>query len=228
MAYQHLRLPCPVRPLLALGGELKNAVGLARDYDAWISAPVGDLQSLENLTAFEETVAEMEAELKITPEAIVCDLHPGYLSSRWGAAAAAARGLPLIKVQHHHAHIASVMADHGVTGDQPVIGLALDGTGYGTDGAIWGGEVLIANYESFQRAAQIAYAPLPGGDAAIHKPYRMALAQLWAAGIDWDDDLPPVQVCPEIERRVLQRQLERKLTPCRPAARGGCSTPYQR
>jgi hydrogenase maturation protein HypF len=113
----------------------------------------------------------------------------------------------LIKVQHHHAHIAAVMAEHGLD-DRPVIGFSFDGTGYGTDGAIWGGEVLIADYRGFERAAHVQYFPLPGGDAAIRRPYRAALAALWAGGIDWLDRLPPVAASTATERNVLQRQLE--------------------
>jgi hydrogenase maturation protein HypF len=103
------------------------------------------------------------------------------------------------------------MAEHGLKPNAQVIGLALDGTGYGTDGAIWGGEVLVAGYAGFTRAAHLRYAPLPGGDAAIRKPYRLALAHLWAAGIAWDNDLPPVQACSETERGVLVRQMERNI-----------------
>ena len=100
------------------------------------------------------------------------------------------------------------MAEHGLDGGEPVIGFSFDGTGYGPDGAIWGGEVLVADYRGFTRAAHLAYSPLPGGDAAVKRPYRVALAQLWAAGLEWEPALPPVAACPETERRVLLRQLE--------------------
>ena len=129
------------------------------------------------------------------PERIVSDLHPRYLSSRW--ATEHADGLQHLRVQHHHAHIAAVMAEHGLDGRSPVIGFSFDGTGYGTDGAIWGGEVLLADYHGFRRLAHLAYVPLPGGDAAIKRPYRIALAHLWAAGVPWTPDLPPVDACPE-------------------------------
>ena len=111
-------------------------------------------------------------------------------------------------MQHHHAHVAAVMGEHGLDGSTPVIGFAFDGTGYGTDGAVWGGEVLLADYKGFRRLAHLAYAPLPGGDAAVHRPYRMALAHLYAAGVPWDDAIPSVAACPPDERRVLLHQLE--------------------
>ena len=112
-------------------------------------------------------------------------------------------------VQHHHAHIAAVMAEQGVPAGEQVIGFAFDGTGYGSDGAIWGGEVLVAAYDRFERAAHLAYVPLPGGDATIRKPYRAALGHLRAAGLDWDPDLAPVQVAADPELAVLERQLQR-------------------
>jgi hydrogenase maturation protein HypF len=110
------------------------------------------------------------------------------------------------RVQHHHAHVASVMAEHGLGPDEQVIGIAFDGTGYGPDGAVWGGEVLIADYKSYRRAARLGYVPLAGGDASVRRPYRMALAHLAAAGVAWHPDLPPVLACPPAERDLLARQ----------------------
>ena len=137
-------------------------------------------------------------------------MHPGYQTRRWAEDhALGSTAPPVAFVQHHHAHIASVMAEHGVPDGERVIGCAFDGTGYGTDGAIWGGEVLVASYDAFERPHHLRYVPLPGGDAAIRKPYRAALAHLWAAGIEWAPDLAPVRVAPPPERAVLQRQLER-------------------
>ena len=111
-------------------------------------------------------------------------------------------------MQHHHAHVASVMGEHGLGLDDQVIGVAFDGTGYGTDGAIWGGEVLVAGYKAFRRAAHLGYVPLAGGDASVRRPYRMALAHLRAAGVPWTDDLPAVAACPARERSVLAHQLD--------------------
>jgi hydrogenase maturation protein HypF len=201
-----VKLPFAVRPVLAVGGELKSTFCLAQDDHAFLSQHIGDMQNLETLHAFERAVGHMQTIFRITPETIACDLHPGYLSTRWAEEHAGAR--QVIKVQHHHAHIAAVMAEHELDGRRPVIGFSFDGTGYGTDGAIWGGEVLIADYRGFERAAHLQYFPLPGGDAAIRRPYRAALAALWAAGIEWDDRLPAVAASTATERGVLQRQLE--------------------
>ena len=114
-------------------------------------------------------------------------------------------------MQHHHAHIASCMAEHRLSGERRVIGVAFDGTGYGPDGAIWGGEFLLADYSGFERALHLRYFPLPGGDAAIKRPARVALALLWSLGLDWADELPPVQTAPSGELETLQVQLRRGL-----------------
>jgi hydrogenase maturation protein HypF len=145
---------------------------------------------------------------EIEPEVVVHDLHPGYLSSTWAREWAAERKLPLIAVQHHHAHVAGCMAEHGLEG--PVIGLALDGTGYGTDGKIWGGEVLIARLDGFERFAHLDYVPMPGGEAAIKEPWRMALAHLRAAGFDvGSGEMLGLVGATENEARVLERMMER-------------------
>jgi hydrogenase maturation protein HypF len=206
-----LTLPVPVRPALAVGGDLKNTFCLGEGRRAWLSAHIGDMDDLATLRAFERAGEQLEAITGVDPELLVADRHPGYRSVRWARRNADAGGLPLHRVQHHHAHVASVLAEHGMDGSQPVLGVAFDGTGYGDDGAVWGGEFLLADYDGFRRFAHVRYAPLPGGDAAVRHPCRMALAQLWAAGIGWDADLPPVAACGEVERRVLRRQLERNL-----------------
>jgi hydrogenase maturation protein HypF len=147
---------------------------------------------------------------EIEPEAVVHDLHPGYLSTSWAKEWAAERGLPVIVVQHHHAHVAGCMAEHGLAG--PVIGLALDGTGYGTDGRIWGGEVLIARMEGFERFAHLEYVPMPGGDAAVKEPWRMALGALHAAGFDMESEqILALLGAERNEARVLKRMIERKI-----------------
>ncbi len=203
-----IRLPIAGASVLAVGGELKNAFCLTHEGSAFMSQHIGDMENLETLQAFERAQAHLCALYNARPQAVVCDLHPGYATTEWAQAHSARAGVPLIRVQHHHAHIAALMAEHGMDGTQQVIGVCLDGTGYGTDGAIWGGEVLLVDDDGFTRAAHLKYVPLPGGDAAVRRPYRMALAHLWAAGIAWEDDLPPVRACPPNERRVLLRQLE--------------------
>jgi hydrogenase maturation protein HypF len=201
-------LPFDGESVLAVGGELKNTFCLTHAGSAFLSQHIGDMENLETLAAFERAQAHLCDLYRAVPRAIVCDLHPNYLTTRWAEAYTAKTGLPLLRIQHHHAHIAACMAEHGLDGAQRVIGVCLDGTGYGPDGAIWGGEVLIADYAGFERAAHLRLVPLPGGDAAVKRPYRMALAHLWAAGLAWDDDLPPVRACPPAERRILARQLE--------------------
>jgi hydrogenase maturation protein HypF len=164
------------------------------------------------LQFFEQMVGQLERTFRIQPKIIACDMHPGYLSTRWAKSQISNLRSQVLFVQHHHAHIASVMAENGLTGGCSVIGVAFDGTGYGTDGAIWGGEFLVADYASFRRAAHLKYVPLPGGDAAVRRPYRTALAHMWAAGIAWDDVLPPVKEASLSERAILEQQLRREVS----------------
>ncbi len=209
-----IRLPFPVGPILAAGGELKNAFCLGRGRDAWVSQHIGDMGSLETLAAFERSVEQFAGMYGVCPETVAADDHPGYQTREWAHryVASGSRADPagcVELVQHHHAHVAAVMAEHDVAAGDRVLGFAFDGTGYGTDGAIWGGEVLVAGYDGFERAAHLRYVLLPGGDATIHKPYRAALAHLWAAGVEWTADLAPVAMASEAELAVLRRQLER-------------------
>ncbi|MFN8464173.1 MAG: carbamoyltransferase HypF [Caldilineaceae bacterium] len=198
----------PELTILAAGADLKAAFCLAQGQHAVLSQHIGDMGSMETYAAFDRAVGHLQDLFRMQPDVVACDAHPSYLSTRW--AYEYAQGRPVITVQHHHAHIAALLAEQGAaagTGDEPVIGFSFDGTGYGTDGAIWGGEVLLAGYASFDRRAHLRYVPLPGGDAAVHRPYRAALAHLWAAGVEWLPELPPVAACPPEERLLLQRQL---------------------
>ena len=208
-----IHLPFSVPPTLATGGEIKNTFSLAHEQHAFLSQHLGDMQNLETLESFAHAVSHMQTLFRIQPEIIACDLHPGYLSTRWAKERAEEyRGAAqLVQVQHHHAHIASLMAEHGLHGDKPVIGFCFDGTGYGPDGTIWGGEVLMADYRQYERIAHLKCFPLPGGDTAIRRPYRTALAALWAAGIEWDEAIPAVAVTTTTERGVLQRQFATNL-----------------
>ncbi len=207
--YSPMPVKLPVtRPVtLAAGAELKACFCLTRDNYAYLSQHIGDMENLETLDAFERALQHMRALFRCEPERIVCDAHPGYLSARWARSHAEKHGLPLVEVQHHHAHAMSLMAEHGLRESETALTFAFDGTGYGTDGAIWGGEVLFARYDGFQRVAHLKYVPLPGGDAAIRHPARVALAHLFTAGIDWTPDLPCVQACTPTELRILQKQL---------------------
>ena len=163
-------------PVLAVGAELKNTVCLAHGDRAFVSQHVGDLENVSTLEFFELTVRHLQRILEIRPQAVAYDLHPEYLSTKW---ALDRTGPPVIGVQHHHAHAAAVMAEHHLKG--PVVALCCDGTGYGEDRAVWGGEVLIADYASYQRFGHLDYLPLPGGAAAIREPWRMAASYLVSA-----------------------------------------------
>ena len=201
-------LPFDAPPLLAVGGHLKSVFALARGRFAYQSQHLGDLENLTGLEFFRESLEHLMRTFEIAPELVAHDLHPGYLSTEWAKQFAAERNLPLRAVQHHHAHVAACMAENGVT--EPVIGLALDGTGYGTDGKIWGGEVLIARLASFERFAHLNYVPLPGGEKAIREPWRMAMGALAAAGFDVEEaenfSLPGATAQ---EARVLARMMAR-------------------
>lgn len=198
-------LPVPVAPTLAVGADLKNTLGVAEGKYAWLSQHVGDMDDLATLSAFDAAQQHLQKLTGVVPENLVADAHPGYRSTAW--AHRNAGGRPVRTVQHHHSHIAAVMAEHGLDGSSQVLGFAFDGTGYGPDGAIWGGEVMVADYKGYQRVAQLRYAPLAGGDISVERPYRMALSHLWAAGLPWSDDLPPVRDCPDDEVSVLAHQL---------------------
>jgi hydrogenase maturation protein HypF len=177
--------PLPVRtrfprPVLACGAELKNTFCLAKENYAFISQHIGDLENAETLRSFNEGIEHFERLFDVRPEVVAYDLHPDYLSTRYAQDLGDRYPeLDLVGVQHHHAHVASCLADNEATG--PVIGVAFDGTGYGTDGTIWGGEFLIAGLASAGRAARLAPVPMPGGAAAIRQPWRMAAAYLDAA-----------------------------------------------
>jgi len=201
-------LPLEAPPLLAVGGHLKNVFALARGRFAYQSQHLGDLENLTGLNFFEESLAHLMRTFEIEPEAVVHDLHPGYLSTDWAKKWSAGRKLPLIAVQHHHAHIAACMAEHGLT--EAVIGLSLDGTGYGTDGRIWGGEVLITRLDGFGRFAHLEYVPMPGGDAAVKEPWRTAFGVLRAAGFD-ADEAASLTGASKNGSQVIDRMIERQV-----------------
>ncbi|WP_346010713.1 carbamoyltransferase HypF [Streptomyces sp. SID5910] len=202
-----LTLPVPVPPTLAVGGDLKNVFCLGEGDKAWLSAHVGDMDDLATQGAFERAERQLESVTGVRPVLLAADTHPAYRSAAW--ARRHADGRRLVAVQHHHAHIAALLAEHRVADGERVIGVAFDGTGHGDDGAVWGGEFLLADYAGYRRFAHLAYVPLPGGDAAVRRPYRMALAHLHAAGLAADSGLPCSIACPPAERRVLDAQLAR-------------------
>ncbi|MFG2606353.1 carbamoyltransferase HypF [Streptomyces sp. NPDC048514] len=216
-----LRLPVPVRPTLAVGGDLKNVPCLGEGDRAWFGPHIGDMGELATLEAAERAERHLIRLTGVTPRLVAADRHPGYHSTARARTRAARLGpAPPALVQHHHAHIAASMAEHGLDGTVPVIGVAFDGTGYGDDGTVWGGEILLADYTGYRRFARLAPAPLPGGDAGVVNPCRLALARLWAAGLPWDPAVPSVLACSDTERAVLRRQLERQVA-CVPTSSMG-------
>lgn len=198
-------LPFALQPLLATGAELKSAVCLVDGNRAIISQHIGDLQNQTTLDSFSQTVTHLSDIIRIKPGLVACDLHPDYLSSRF----AEDSGLPLTRVQHHHAHMASCMAENGVDGE--VIGIVFDGTGYGADGTIWGGEFLTGGYHGYRRAGHFRPLRLPGGDAAVREPWRMAMAYLYQALGDaaFTLDHPVTRILPENDRPLFARMLKR-------------------
>lgn len=204
-----VKLPWQAPPLLASGAELKNTFCITNRAYGFMSQHIGDLENYETLKSFEESVGHFEHLFRVRPEAIAHDLHPDYLATRYAVRRAENDHLPLIGVQHHHAHVAACMAEHGLDGSQRVLGLAMDGTGYGEDGSVWGGEFMVADYLKFERAMHLEYFPLAGGDAAIKQPARVALGLLWSLGMEWKDVLAPVQALTPVELGNLRTQLER-------------------
>lgn len=205
-------------PILACGANLKNTFCIASGSSAFLGPHIGDLESVATLQAYESAIERMKEFVGVSPAVIAHDLHPDYFSTRY---ALAQEGAVTVPVQHHHAHIASVMAEHGL--DEPVIGVAYDGTGFGTDGTAWGGEILIARYDGFERFATFRPIPLAGGDQAIRQPWRVALALL----DDAFDGEPPLDALalfrdlPPLEITAVRRMIARNFnsTPARGVGR---------
>lgn len=205
-----IRLPFSVRPILAVGPDLKNTFCLARDEYAFVSQHIGDMENLETAEHLEATLALYRHLFRLEPEVIACDLHPDYATTRF-ALGQAGQDNPVVRVQHHHAHIAACLADNGwAASGEPVIGVALDGTGYGQDGAIWGGEWLVGGYAGFRRAAHLQYLPLPGGDTAIRHPWRIAAAYIYSL---LGADAVPARLFSTSPKAMttLYRQIDRRL-----------------
>ncbi len=203
-----LSLPGAQPRVLALGAELKSTFCLSRRDRAFLSQHIGDLKNLETAQSFSAGIAHLERILEWQPEVIAHDLHPDYLSTSYARERAAQNnGLPCIAVQHHHAHLASCMAENGIS--EPCIGLICDGIGYGEDGQIWGGEFLIGDYCSYQRVGHFAYQPMPGGDAATREPYRMAISILYQIYGQDLPDLPFLRELPDNTLRLLLQMIEK-------------------
>jgi hydrogenase maturation protein HypF len=203
----------PVKlPILACGGELKNTIALARDDTVFLSQHIGDLDNPSALTFFEHCIELLESILGISPELIACDMHPEYMSTKW----AKRQNSPVVEIQHHHAHLVSVMAENNV--NEKTIGIILDGTGYGTDGTIWGGELLVGDVRGFNRYAWLDPVPMPGGTAAIREPWRMAVSYLHhtygeefrSMGFPFVRQLENTQL--DIITRMIERQINSPVT----------------
>jgi hydrogenase maturation protein HypF len=189
-------LPAPQPAVLAVGAELKNVVCLTQEDRAFLSQHVGDLKNAEVFHSFEQTIAHLEKILQLRPEIIAHDLHPDYFSTRY---AEARSGIPRVAVQHHHAHLASCLAENRITTE--AIGVIFDGIGHGADGCAWGGEFLVGDFSGYRRAGHLAYVPMPGGDAATREPLRMAVSYLYQA---FGAQLPPLAALRELEERDLR------------------------
>lgn len=167
-----------LKEVLALGGELKNTISFSKENYVFLSQYLGDLKSVETLNFLKESIENLEKIFRVNPETIACDLHPDYLSTQFAEEIGAKKGLKVVKVQHHHAHIVSCMAENNIK--EKVMGVAYDGTGYGDDGKIWGGEFLLCDLKKYFRVGHLKYYPLPGGDKAIAEPWRMAYSYLYS------------------------------------------------
>ena len=202
------RLMYDAAPMLAVGGELKATLCVARGTSAVMSQHIGDTTNLETLDMLARVAEVLVSLTGVEPETVVADQHPGYLSAAWARQYALDRGAHVSVVQHHHAHLASLLVDNSMPSGEPVLGVVFDGSGYGLDGAIWGGEFLFGSYDACQRIGHLRPIALPGGDAAIRRPLRSALAQLHDAGIDWDESQAMMDHSDEIERGVVARMLK--------------------
>ena len=201
-------LPEPVPPTLAVGAHLKNAIGITVGRSVFISQHIGDLETAEASNAFENVIAAFRDLYRVEPSHVVADLHPGYLSTRY----ADRLGVPVTHVQHHFAHVAACMAENEL--DDPVLGVSWDGTGYGADGTIWGGEFLVPRGGSFDRVATLRAFRLPGGERAIREPRRTAvgvLHQIFGDDLWTRTDLAPVAAFEESERRLIAQMLDRRV-----------------
>jgi hydrogenase maturation protein HypF len=203
-------LPFKSKQILACGAELKNTFCLTKDEYAFLSQHIGDMENEETLEHFENTIGLYKKLFRVEPEIIAYDMHPEYLATKYALELGAKKGLKIAPVQHHHAHIVSCLVENKVEG--PVIGVVLDGTGYGSNGTIWGGEFLLADWRRFQRVGHLEYVPLPGGEAAIRKPYRMALSYLYSLlGEDFAlEGLPLSRLNPD-ELDIIKQQLKRRI-----------------
>ncbi len=215
-----IRLNTSGQNVLAVGGEIKATFCLTKDNYAYLSQHIGDVGNIETVEALQRNVSHYLKLFRVELDAVAGDMHPDYLSTQWARRLATEQNVPFFPIQHHHAHAAALIAEQVVPPRGPIIACCFDGTGYGLDGAVWGGEFLVASASSFERAAQLKYFSLPGGDASIRRPYRTALALLAQYGLEWDERVPSVTACTVAERRVLKQQISGNLNCSRTSSMG--------
>ncbi len=197
---------CSLPKILAVGAHLKNTVAISLGYQAFMSQHIGDLETQEAYNAFQKVIRDLKMLYEFEPEAVACDMHPDYLSTKYAKRA----GLPLVEVQHHHAHVAACMAENELEG--PVLGVCWDGTGFGTDGTVWGGEFLLADYSSFSRVCHFKTFRLPGGEKAIREPRRTALGvlyELFGEGVMQRHEVPLLGAFQKYELRILEQMIRK-------------------
>ncbi len=202
-----IRLSEPVPDILAAGSQMKNTFCLTREKYAFVSQYIGEMDNWDTYQHYQNAIDGYEHLYRISPQVIAYDMHPDYEATRYALNRAKNHGLTAIPVQHHHAHLAACLVENGIEPTQNITGLIFDGTGYGTDGTIWGGEVLIGNCKSFTRRFHLKAVPLPGGEVTVLKPARMALSTLWAYQLPWMENLPPLKALSELEVDTLRHQL---------------------
>ncbi len=209
--------PNPIRTslelpeILACGAELKNTFCLSKSHYAFLSHHIGDLENYETLKSYETGIEYYKKLFRVKPQLIAADLHPDYLSTKYAANLSLQTGIPLLQIQHHHAHLAACLADNNWDSQEPVIGCILDGTGYGTDGTIWGGEFLTGSYIDFTRQLHLQAIPLPGGDSSIKQPAKIGVSCLIEAGIELENQLPPIAIFDSSTLRTLRLQVENRI-----------------
>lgn len=206
-----IRIKHDLPQVLGAGPQMKNTFCLTRDNYAFLSHYIGEMENWETYQDYKRAIRHYEALFRIKPEAIGYDLHPDYITTKYALDRANADNLKAYPVQHHHAHLAAGLIEHTLPPEEIVAGLIFDGTGYGSDRTIWGGEILIGNCADFTRIFHLKHVPLPGGDAAIRNPARMALSTLWAYDLPWKEHLHPYQALSDIERAALKNQLEKNI-----------------
>ncbi len=204
-----IRLSHKVPQVLGAGPQMKNTFCLTRDRYAFLSHYIGEMENWETYRDYQNAIHHYETLYRINPLWIGYDLHPDYTSTRYALQRGEIENIPVKPIQHHHAHLAACMIEHDIPPQSKIGGLIFDGTGFGEDGTIWGGEVLIGNYSDYQRLYYLKPVPLPGGDVTVTKPARMALSTLWAYGLPWEDHLRPVEALSSQEKDILRAQLEK-------------------